>query len=60
MFFEAVWIQKHLQPFLRALNEVMVAAGAHPKILLQFQIVDQLRASRAFLPEAGGQLALLV
>jgi hypothetical protein len=60
VFHKTFRIQKHLEPFVGRLRHVMIAARTDPVVLLELQIMDELRTGRALLPKPCRQIALLV
>ncbi len=53
-------IGEHFNALRGRLDKVMVAPGADAEVLLELEVVDQLRARSALLPKARGQFALLI
>ena len=58
MFLERALVGQTLDPLARPQRHVMLTAGAHLEILLQFGLGDDLPARRALGPETLGDTAL--
>jgi hypothetical protein len=60
MLFEGSGIGEHFNAFCGRLDKVMVAPGTDAEVLLELEVVYQLRARCALLPETGRQFTLLI